>query len=44
MPSPSSGATTAGGERPRYEVADIVRAYGDDDSAKASVDRDSASG
>src|SRR5213596_1598030 len=28
MPSPSSGATTAGGERPRYEVADIVRAYG----------------
>ncbi len=28
MPAPSSGVTTAGGTRPRYEVADIVRAYG----------------
>jgi hypothetical protein len=28
MPVPSSGATTAGAERPRYEVADVVRAYG----------------
>lgn len=28
MTAPSSVATTAGGTRPRYEVADIVRAYG----------------
>ena len=28
MHGPSSGATTAGVERPRYEVADVVRAYG----------------
>jgi hypothetical protein len=28
MLAPSSGATTAGAERPRYEVADVVRAYG----------------
>lgn len=28
MPGPSSAATAAGGERARYEVADIVRAYG----------------
>jgi hypothetical protein len=28
MPAPSPGATTVGGTRPRYEVADIVRAYG----------------
>ncbi len=28
MDGPSSGATTAGAERPRYEVADVVRGYG----------------
>lgn len=28
MAAPSSEATTAGGTRPRYEVADIVRTYG----------------
>jgi hypothetical protein len=28
MPGPSSSVTTAGVERPRYEVADVVRAYG----------------
>jgi hypothetical protein len=28
MPAPSSAVTTAGGTRPHYEVADIVRAYG----------------
>jgi hypothetical protein len=28
MHDPSSGATTAGAQRPRYEVADVVRAYG----------------
>lgn len=28
MPAPSSGATTAGDTRPRYEVADVVRTAG----------------
>jgi len=28
MPAPSSTVTAAGGERPAYELADIVRAYG----------------
>ena len=28
MHGPSSGLTTAGEQRPRYEVADVVRAYG----------------
>jgi hypothetical protein len=30
MHGPSSGVTAAGEERPRYEVADVVRAYGAD--------------